>query len=78
MDKAGGVSITRVASHSWLRRQAIQVLVSLFSFFPLSPDSPFTSIFLNESLKHDVFYAGERKARPGASTGSTEWESAME
>lgn len=77
MDKAGGVPITRVASHSWLRRQAIQVLVSLFSFFPLSPDSSFTSIFLNESLKH-VFYAGERKARPGASTGSPEWESAME
>lgn len=74
-DKAGGVLITRIASHSSLRRQPIQVLVLVFSFFPLSPDSCFTSIFLKESLKRDVFYAAERKALPEAFMGSAEWTS---
>lgn len=51
------------------------MLVLVFSFFPLSLDSCFTSIFLKESLRLDVFYAGERKALPEAFMGSAEWTS---
>lgn len=59
----------RVASHSWLRKQAIQMPVSVFSIFPFL-STLLSSIFLSESLKCDAFYAGEMKALPEGFTGS--------
>lgn len=70
-DKAADASITRAASHFWLRKQAIQMLVSVFSIFPFLM-TPALLAFLNESLKRDVFYIGNMKALPEAFIGSAE------
>lgn len=43
-DKAADASIMRAASHSWLRKQAIQMLVSSLFHLSLSPDPCLTSI----------------------------------
>lgn len=42
--------------------------------FLLSPFSCLTSVSLNESLKHDVFYTGEMKVLSEAFTESAEME----
>lgn len=78
--QSGRDSIMGAASHLWLRKQAIQMLVCLFhllTFLLPLDDSPFfwprlSSIFLSEFLNPAVFYAGEMKALPEDFLGSAE------